>query len=79
MASFPYKKLLKYTFNLSNPYVHSMYTLLLIKEIFEKNKSLRAASKCQMNFWLRITPDDSVPYLTESNLCLFRKLLPSKL
>ena len=35
---FPYKKLSKGTFDLSNPNVHSIFTLPLIKQIFgEKN------------------------------------------
>ena len=33
---FPYKKLLKGTTDFSNPYVHSIFTLLLMKPVFEK-------------------------------------------
>ena len=39
------------------PFIHSIFTLLLIKQIFKKNKSSRAASESQMQFWPRITPD----------------------
>ena len=41
---------------MNNPYVHNIFTMLLIKQIFEKNKSLRVASKSRMRFWPRITP-----------------------
>ena len=49
-ALFPSKKLYKGTSDLKNPYVHSMFILLLIKNFFEKNKSLRAAYKHWMHF-----------------------------
>ena len=51
----PKKKVKKGTSDLSYLYVHSIFTLLLIKQIFEKNKSLRAASKSQTPLWPRIT------------------------
>ena len=38
-ALFPYKKLWKGTSDLSNPYVHGTFKLLLIKQFFQKNKS----------------------------------------
>ena len=41
------------------PNVRSIFTLLLVKQIFQ-NKSLRAASKSQTQYWARITP--SYPY-----------------
>ena len=37
------------------PYIHSIFTLLLIKQVFEKNKSSRAASESRTQFWPRIT------------------------
>ena len=55
MALFPYKKLQKGTSDMSNPYVHSTFTLLLIKQIFEKNKSSKGASESRTQFWPRIT------------------------
>ena len=39
---------------MSNSYVHSIFTLLLIKSFFEKNKSLRAASESMMYFGLEL-------------------------
>ena len=38
---------------MSNPYAYIIFTLLLIKQIFE-NRSLRAASESQTQFWPRI-------------------------
>ena len=35
---------------------YSIFSLLLIKQIFEKKKSLRAASKSWTQFWPRINP-----------------------
>ena len=37
-ALFPYKKLYKGASDLSNPYVHSTFALLLMKQIFESHK-----------------------------------------
>ena len=54
MVFFPIK-IIKCTSNLSNLYVHSIFTLLLIKQIFEK-KSFSAATKSWMQFWPRIAP-----------------------
>ena len=47
---FHYKKVKKDTPNLTSPYVHSFFTIVLIKQIFEKNKSLRAASGSRTQF-----------------------------
>ena len=49
-ALFHNKKVKKGTPNLTSPYVHSRFTLVLIKQIFEKNRSLRAASGSQTQF-----------------------------
>ena len=43
-ALFQYKKVKKGTPNLTSPYIHSVFTIVLIKQIFEKNMSFRAAS-----------------------------------
>ena len=43
-ALFHYKIFKKGTPNLISPYVHGLFTVALMKQIFEKNKSLRAAS-----------------------------------
>ena len=43
-ALFHCKKVKKGTPNLTSPYVHSLFTVVLIKQICEKNKSSRAAS-----------------------------------
>ena len=51
---------------MSNHYVHSIFTLPLIKQIFEKNKSLRAASKSRTQVWLTSTPDW---FLYDRDLC----------
>ena len=45
-----YKKVEKGTPNLTSPYVHSLFTIVLIKQIFEKNKSSRAASGSRTQF-----------------------------
>ena len=47
---FTSKKLKIGTPNLTSPYVHSIFTVVLIKQIFEKNKSLRAASGSRTQF-----------------------------
>ena len=41
---------------MNNPYVFSILILLVIKQIFEKNKSLRAVSESWWQFWPSITP-----------------------
>ena len=46
----------KGTSDLTSPYVHCIFSLILIKQIFEKSKSLRIASKSQTQFLPRITP-----------------------
>ena len=43
-ALFHNKKVKTGTRNLTSPYIHSLFTIFLIKQIFEKNKSCRAAS-----------------------------------
>ena len=42
-ALFHYKKVKKSIPNLTSPYVHSLFTIVLIKQIFEKSRSSRAA------------------------------------
>ena len=49
-ALFHYKKVKKGTLILTFPYVHTFFTIVLIKQIFEKNKSSRAASISQTQF-----------------------------
>ena len=49
-ALFHYKKVKKGTPNLTSPYIHSLFTIVLIKQIFEKNESSRAASRSQTQF-----------------------------
>ena len=60
---FPIKKLQKGSSDLSNPYVHSIFILFLIKQIFEKKKKeiIRITSKCFENTSLKIShyPKDS--------------------
>ena len=43
--------------NLTSLYVHSLFTIVLIKQIFEKNKSLKAVSGSRTQFWPKITTD----------------------
>ena len=38
-------------------YVHNIFTLLLIKQNFEKYKSFKAASESQTQFWSRVTSE----------------------
>ena len=45
-----YEKVKKATPNLTPAYVNSLLTIVLIKQIFEKNKSLRAASGSRTQF-----------------------------
>ena len=47
---FHYRKVKKGTHNLTSPYVHSIFSTVLIKQIFEKNKSLRTASGSRTQF-----------------------------
>ena len=49
-ALFHYKKVKKGTPNLTSPYVHSFFTLVLIRQFFEKNTSSRAASGSRTQF-----------------------------
>ena len=49
-ALFHNKKVKKGTLILTSPYIHSLFTIALIKQIFEKNKSSRAASRNQTKF-----------------------------
>ena len=49
-ALFHYKEVKKGTPKLTFPYVHSLFTIVLIKQIFEKNKSSSAASGSQTQF-----------------------------
>ena len=72
-ALFSYKKPEKGTSNLNDPYVHSTFTMLLIKQIFEKYKSLVAASENRTQFWPKITP--GVPE-TLGDLVVKSKLTP---
>ena len=44
------------TSDLNNSYENVNFKLLLIKQIFERNKSSRAASESRTQFWLKITP-----------------------
>ena len=44
------KKLKKGTPNLTSPYGHSLFIIVLIKQIFETNKSSRAASRSRTQF-----------------------------
>ena len=43
-------KKVKGTPNLTFPYVHSLFAIVLIKQTFEKNKSLRAAPGSRTQF-----------------------------
>ena len=49
-AHFQYKKVKKGTLNLTSPFVYSLFTLVLTKQIFEKNRSSRAASGSRTQF-----------------------------
>ena len=49
-ALFQYKKVKKGTPNLTSPYVHSIFTIVLIKQIVEKNNSSTAASGSRTQF-----------------------------
>ena len=55
-ALFHYKTVKKGTPNLTSSYVHGLFTVVLMKQIFEKNKSLRAASESWTQFKPEITP-----------------------
>ena len=52
-----YKKVKKGTPDLASPYLHSLFKIVLIKQIFEKNKSTRAASGSRTQFKPKITSD----------------------
>ena len=43
--------------DLGYSYIHSIFTLLLIKQTFGKNESSKAESENRVQFWPRITPD----------------------
>ena len=47
---FHYKKVKKGNPNLTSPYVHSLIIIVLIQQIFEINKSSRAASGSRTQF-----------------------------
>ena len=49
------RKTMKGTSYLRNSYVHCIFTMLLIKQIFGKNKSSRTAAKSWTQFWARIS------------------------
>ena len=56
-ALFQYKTVKKGTPNLTSPYVHRLFTVALMKQIFGKNKSLRAASRSCSQFKPEKTPE----------------------
>ena len=56
-ALFHYKTVKTGTPNLTSLYVHGLFTIALIKQIFEKNKSLRAASWNRTQFKPEINPN----------------------
>ena len=56
-ALFHYKTVKKGTPNLTSPFVRGHFTIVLMKQIFEKNKSLKAASGSWTQFKPEITPD----------------------
>ena len=47
---FPNKKVKNSTPNLASTYVHCLFATVLIKQVFEKSKSLRAASGRRTQF-----------------------------
>ena len=49
-ALFHYEKVEKGTPNLISPGVHSLFTAILMKQVFEKNKSSRATSGSRTQF-----------------------------
>ena len=51
-----YKKVKKGTPYLTFPYFHSLFTIVLTKQIFEQNKSSRAACRSQNQFLPKIIP-----------------------
>ena len=53
---FYYKTVKKGTPNLTSPYNHGLFTIVLIKQISEKNKTLRAASGNRTQFKSEINP-----------------------
>ena len=50
---------------MSNLYINSIFKLLLIKEIFDKNKSLRLATKRWTQFWPKTTPDQEFCFYSD--------------
>ena len=59
-ALFHYKTVKKGTPNLTYPYIHDFFTIVLIKQISEKNKSSRAASRNQTQFKPEINPEHKI-------------------
>ena len=53
---FMMKKSIKGNSDLNNPYVHSMFPLLLIKQIFQKKPDHRGQHPKARQFWPRINP-----------------------
>ena len=49
-GTFSLQKIKKGTPILASPYLYSLFTIVLIKQSFEKNKSLRAASRSRTQF-----------------------------
>ena len=54
---FTMKQLKRAPLNLTSSYIHGLFTIVLIKQIFEKNKLLRAASRNWTQFKPEINPD----------------------
>ena len=55
--TFSLQKVKKGTPHLTYPYVHGLYTIVLIKQIFKKYKSWRAVSGSRTQFSPKIAPD----------------------
>ena len=56
MELFAYKKTIKIPLNSATPIFIAMFKMLLIKKNFEENKSWRAVSESQTQFFPKITP-----------------------
>ena len=54
---FHYKTVKKGTLNLASPYLYGLFTIALTKQIFEKTKSSKAASRNRTQFKPEINPD----------------------
>ena len=63
-ALYHYKTVKKSTPNLTSPYVYGFFTIVLIKQIFEKIKQLRAGSGNWTQFKLEVNPGLRVTLLT---------------